>query len=53
MHAAGSGLSSIYAPLTTEPVPTEQTSEGGLEVYLRTRVLRCGCGCGFQMEIPE
>jgi hypothetical protein len=39
MHAAGSGLRSIYAPMSTEPVPAEQTSEGALEV--------------FQMEIPE
>jgi hypothetical protein len=51
MHAASSGLRSIYAPMTTEPVPAGQTSEDVLEVYLRTRVLRCGCG--FQMEIPE
>ncbi|WP_427006123.1 hypothetical protein [Pseudarthrobacter sp. H2] len=46
VHAAGSGLRSVDAPMTTE-----QTSEGVLELYLRTRVLRCGCG--FQMEIPE
>lgn len=51
MHAAGSELRSIYAPMTTEPVPAEQTTGEVLEVYLRTRVLRCGCG--FQMEIPD
>jgi hypothetical protein len=51
MHAAGSGLGSVYAPMTTVPDLAEQTSEGLLEVYLRTRVLRCGCG--FQMEIPD
>ncbi|WP_426998234.1 hypothetical protein [Pseudarthrobacter sp. N5] len=45
MHTAGSELRSIYAPVTTE-----QSGEGVLDVYLRTRVLRCGCG--FQMEIP-
>ncbi|MGY4542590.1 hypothetical protein ACVWY0_002514 [Arthrobacter sp. UYNi723] len=51
MHAAGSGLRSVYAPMTTEPAPTGQTSARVLAVYLRARVLRCGCG--FQMEIPE
>jgi hypothetical protein len=50
MHAGNTGLRSIYAPMTTEHPSTAQTSEGLLEVYLRTRVLRCGCG--FQMEIP-
>jgi hypothetical protein len=51
MHAAGSELRSVYAPMTTEPVSGEQTSQGALEVYLHTRVLHCGCG--FQMEISE
>jgi hypothetical protein len=51
MHAGDSGVRSIYAPTNTECTPVEQTSKGLLEVYLRTRVLRCGCG--FQMEIPE
>lgn len=46
MHAAGSELRSIYAPVTTEPA-----TQGILDVYLSTRVLRCACG--FQMEIPE
>lgn len=46
MHTAGSELRGIYAPLSTE-----QSPEGVLEVYLRTRVLHCVCG--FQMEIPE
>ncbi|PTT68507.1 hypothetical protein [Arthrobacter sp. HMWF013] len=46
MHAAGSDLHSIYSPVTTEPA-----AQGVLEVYLSTRVLRCGCG--FQMEIPS
>ncbi|WP_427135161.1 hypothetical protein [Pseudarthrobacter sp. S9] len=45
MHVAGSELQSIYAPVTTG-----QAGEGVLDVYLRTRVLRCGCG--FRMEIP-
>jgi len=51
MHATGSGLRSIYTPVTTGPVPAEQTPEELLDLYLRTRVLHCGCG--FQMEIPE
>jgi hypothetical protein len=51
MQATDSALHSIYAPMTTEHAPTEQTSNGLLEVYLRTRVQRCICG--FQMEIPE
>ncbi|MDQ1058201.1 putative Zn finger protein [Arthrobacter globiformis] len=51
MHAAGSELRSVYAPVTTEQVRTEQTSQGALEVYLHTRVLRCACG--FQMELPQ
>lgn len=51
MQAADSGPRSICGPATTEYMPTEQTSKGLLEVYLRTRVLRCGCG--FQMEIPN
>ncbi|MCB5293153.1 hypothetical protein BJQ90_02598 [Arthrobacter sp. SO3] len=38
--------SSIYAP-----VSTERPYDGLLEVYLRTKVLRCSCG--FKMEIPD
>ena len=45
MTLVGSGQRSVHATLSTE-----LTGEGALEVYLRTRVL-C-CGCGFQMEIP-
>ncbi|WP_090581696.1 hypothetical protein [Arthrobacter sp. ov407] len=46
MTVGGSEQRSICAPASTEDL-------GGvpLEVYLRTRVLRCGCG--FQMEIPD
>lgn len=46
MMAASSEHHSIYAPLTTE-----DQRERPLEVYLRTKVLRCPCG--FQMEIPD
>jgi hypothetical protein len=46
MAIAGSEYRSIHAPISTE-----QQGDGALEVYLRTRVLRCGCG--FQMEIPD
>jgi hypothetical protein len=46
MSTAGSEHRSIYVP-----VSTEQSVDGPLEVYLRTRVLRCRCG--FQMEIPD
>lgn len=46
MHIAGSETHSIYAPETTE-----QSGEPVLDVYLRTRVLKCLCG--FQMEIPD
>ena len=46
MRLGGSEHRSIYAP-----VSTEQRPDALLDVYLRTRVLRCGCG--FQMEIPE
>jgi len=45
MTLVGSEQRSVHATLSTE-----LTGEGALEVYLRTRVLRCGCG--FQMEIP-
>ena len=37
---------SIYAPASIE-----QFGDVPLDVYLRTKVLRCGCG--FQMEIPD
>jgi hypothetical protein len=46
IRTAGSESRSIYAPLTTE-----QSGELVLDVYLRTRVLKCACG--FQMEIPD
>lgn len=46
MATAGSGHSSIYAPTSSEWV-----EEPSLDVYLRTKVLRCRCG--FQMEIPH
>lgn len=46
MTRAGSQQRSVHAALSTE-----LTGEGPLEVYLRTRVLRCSCG--FQMEIPD
>lgn len=46
MHTAGSETASIYAP-----VNTEQSGEPVLDVYLRTRVLKCACG--FQVEIPD
>lgn len=45
MAAAGSEHRSIYAP-ASDGFPDE-----ALDVYLRTRVLRCRCG--FQMEIPD
>ena len=43
MTAGGLEHRGIYAP--------EECGDVSLEVYLRTRVLRC-C-CGFQMEIPD
>jgi hypothetical protein len=46
MHVAGSELRNAYAAMKTEREP-----EAILDVYLRTRVLRCNCG--FQMEIPD
>ncbi len=46
MHTVGSETRNIYAPMTTE-----QSAEPVLDVYLRTRVLKCACG--FQMEIPD
>lgn len=46
MTTAGSHQRSVYAALSTELI-----GERPLEVYLRTRVLRCSCG--FQMEIPD
>lgn len=46
MMMVGSLQRSVHATLSTE-----LAGEGPLEVYLRTRVLRCGCG--FQMEIPD
>jgi len=46
MKPQGADLRSIYAPMHTD-----RPSAGQLEVYLRTKVLHCGCG--FQMEIPQ
>lgn len=46
MEKAGSGLQRIHFPVTTD-----QHTDGGLAVYLSTRVLRCPCG--FQIELPE
>ncbi len=46
MKARGADLRSIYARMHTD-----RPSAGVLEVYLRTKVLHCGCG--FQMEIPQ
>lgn len=46
MSTAGSERRSIYAPSFTE-----WTDEPPLDVYLRTKVLRCRCG--FRMEIPD
>jgi hypothetical protein len=45
MKTQGADLRSIYVP-----VHTDSPSAALLEVYLRTKVLHCGCG--FQMEIP-
>lgn len=50
MRAADSVLHSVCAAVTTEPTPAE-AGEEALELYLRTRVLRCICG--FQMELPS
>ncbi|HEY8752625.1 MAG TPA: hypothetical protein VIM40_03115 [Arthrobacter sp.] len=46
MKTQGADVRSIYAPMHTD-----RPSAGLLEVYLRTKVLHCGCG--FQMEIPQ
>jgi hypothetical protein len=46
MKTQGADPRSIYAP-----VHTDRPSAALLEVYLRTKVLHCGCG--FQMEIPQ
>jgi hypothetical protein len=46
MHSAGTELRSIYSTVTTRTSAPDL-----LEVYLRTRVLRCNCG--FQVEIPS
>lgn len=46
MTMAGSRQRSLLATRSTE-----LTREGPLDVYLRTRVLRCSCG--FQIEIPD
>lgn len=50
MRAADSVLHGVYAVVTTEPTSPE-AGEEALELYLRTRVLRCICG--FQMELPS
>lgn len=46
MKTQSTDLRSIYAPMHTD-----RPSAALLEVYLRTKVLHCGCG--FQMEIPQ
>ena len=46
MHVASSELRNAYSSMGT---PSE--TDPVLDVYLRTRVLRCSCG--FQMEIPD
>lgn len=46
MTMGGSEHRSIYAPASPD-----QHGDVPLEVYLRTRVLRCSCG--FRMEIPD
>jgi hypothetical protein len=46
MHVASSELRNAYSSQRTD-----SESDGVLDVYLRTRVLRCSCG--FQMEIPD
>ncbi|MBT2515524.1 hypothetical protein [Arthrobacter sp. ISL-30] len=46
MHNSDSKERSIHGS-----VSTEQRGEPILDIYLRTRVLHCGCG--FQMEIPH
>lgn len=46
MKTQGTDLRSIYAP-----IHTDRPSAALLDVYLRTKVLHCGCG--FQMEIPH
>jgi hypothetical protein len=33
------------------PVSTDVASDDALDIYLRTRVLHCGCG--FQIELPD
>jgi len=51
MEKIGSDLRRLSAPLTTEDSTTGGTGQESLDVYLRTRVLRCACG--FQMELPD
>ena len=46
MSPADPDLRGVQWPVSTQAGPTEF-----LDVYLRTRVLRCRCG--FQMEIPH
>jgi len=46
MSPADPELRSSHRTVSTQPGPADV-----LEVYLRTRVLRCRCG--FQMEIPH
>lgn len=46
MSTAGGEHRGLYSV-----VSADQYSDGSLDVYLRTRVLRCRCG--FQMEIPD
>ena len=46
MSGAGSEQRGLYSVASAEGF-----GDGSLDVYLRTRVLRCRCG--FQMEIPD
>lgn len=47
MQNSGAELRSIRTPMTTD----ESDADRAFDIYLQTRVLRCGCG--FQMEIPD
>lgn len=46
MQRFGSEVRRLVAPVTTDGA-----SDDALDIYLRTRVLRCGCG--FQIELPD
>lgn len=45
MQFSTTSARSVYAPLSTE-----DTDDGLMDVYLKTRVLQCRCG--FRMELP-